>query len=283
MKKFIGGLFFFTFMLVLAGCGASGSTLDKAKEEGVVTIGFANEKPYAYKTADGKLTGEAVEVARAVLKEMGITEMKGELVDSFSALIPGLKAGRFDMITAGMYITPDRCKEVAFAEPEYRVGEALAVVKGNPKNLKSYENIAANPEVKVAVMAGGYEIKYLEKLGVTKNQMVMVNNNPDAIAAVAAGRADAATMTEMSLIATLESTKDENIVMVEDFKQPVIDGKSTVNYGATAFRLEDKDFRDAFNEKLVAMKESGKLKEIIGEFGFIAPDNRVTTESLCNQ
>lgn len=44
-----------------AGGGTSPqeTALDKARREGYVTVGFANEKPYAYATPDGQLTGEA--------------------------------------------------------------------------------------------------------------------------------------------------------------------------------------------------------------------------------
>lgn len=53
------------------------TTLERVQREGYVTVGFANEAPYAYATTSGELTGEAVEVARAVLKRMGIEEMNG--------------------------------------------------------------------------------------------------------------------------------------------------------------------------------------------------------------
>ncbi len=153
---------------VAAGCGAldpgGGSSLEKAREEGVIKVGFANEKPYAYRTEDGEVTGEAVEIARHVFKQMGIEKIEPILTD-FGQLIPGLKAKRFDAITAGMYITPERCREVAFAHPEYRIGEALAVKKGNPKNIRSYEDIANNPDVTVAVMQGAIEKQYFEAGG----------------------------------------------------------------------------------------------------------------------
>src|SRR3546814_5140271 len=93
----------------------SQSTLEKAREAGFIRIGFANEAPYGFATPDGKLTGEAPEVAKAVLKKMGINEVDGVLTE-FGSLIPGLKAGRFDIIAAGMFITPARCNEVAFSE-----------------------------------------------------------------------------------------------------------------------------------------------------------------------
>ncbi|MFS0553740.1 ectoine/hydroxyectoine ABC transporter substrate-binding protein EhuB [Brevibacillus sp. 179-C9.3 HS] len=278
-----GGMAILTCVLLLGGCGsgtqdtqpaASGNpaessqdTLEKAKSQGVVTVGFANEKPFAYATPDGKLTGEAVEVARVILKRMGINEMNGVLTE-FGSLIPGLKAKRFDIITAGMYITPKRAQEVAFANPEYSIGEALAVKKGNPLRLKSYQDIAANPQAKVAVMSGGIETEYLEKSGVKKEQMVLVPDQPSAVAALQAGRADAITMTGPSLQSVLDSAKDDQLERVMDFVQPEIDGKSVRGYGAAAFRKEDEAFVKAYNAELQKLKESGELLEILKPFGF---------------
>ncbi|MFL1676854.1 ectoine/hydroxyectoine ABC transporter substrate-binding protein EhuB [Paenibacillus dendritiformis] len=260
------------------------TVLDKAKREGYVTVGFANEKPYAYATPDGQLTGEAVEVAREVLKRMGIEEMNGVLTE-FGSLIPGLKAKRFDIITAGMFINPERSKEVAFANPEYSIGEALAVKKGNPSNLRSYEDIAGNKDVKVAIMVGAIELEYLAKSGVAKEQIVTVPDQPSAISALQAGRVDAVTMTGPSLQAMLDSTKDDQLERVMDFEQPEIDGKSVRGYGAAAFRKEDAEFREAFNQELEALKQSGKLLELLEPFGFTEQElpGEMTAERLSQE
>lgn len=243
------------------------NTLEKAKKQGFITVGFANENPYAYATPDGKLTGEAVEVARVILKNMGINEMNGVLTE-FGSLIPGLKAKRFDVITAGMFVNPARSKEVAFANPEYSIGEAIAVKQGNPHNLHSYKDIAANKDVKVAVMVGAIENEYLVKSGVAKDQIVTVPDQPSAISALQAGRVQTVTMTGPSLQASLASAKDSKIERVMDFKQPEIDGKSIRGYGAAAFRMEDTAFREAFNAELDKLKKSGQLLEILKPFGF---------------
>ncbi|RXT07240.1 ectoine/hydroxyectoine ABC transporter substrate-binding protein EhuB [Ammoniphilus sp. CFH 90114] len=295
MKKLASMLLTCMTAISLVACGSTQSsspnaevqeesTLERAKQEGVVKVGFANEKPYAYATADGKLTGEAVEVARAVLKNMGINEMDGVLTE-FGSLIPGLKAGRFDLITAGMFITPARAKEVAFADPEYSIGEALAVKPSNPKGLHSYEDIAAQPDVKVAVMGGAIENEYLLKVGVARDQIVTVPDNPSAIAALESGRVDAITMTGPSLQALLEISPEGKLERVMDFKQPVIDGESVRGYGATAFRLEDDDFRQAFNRELQLLKESGELLEILQQFGFTEQElpGDVTLEQLLKE
>lgn len=297
MKKFMSVLLSISMLLTISACGTSNgstgatanggdkeptaeTTLERAKREGFVTVGFANEKPYAYATPEGKLTGEAVEVARAVLTKMGINEMNGVLTE-FGSLIPGLKAQRFDLITAGMYITPARAKEVSFANPEYSIGEALAVKSGNPLNLRSYENIAANPDARVAVMGGAIEVDYLKKVGVSEKQLVIVPDQPSAVSALKAARVDAITMTGPSLQSMLEGAGSD-IERVMDFTQPVIDGKETRGYGATAFRQEDNDFREAFNKELQAMKESGELLEILKQFGFTEQElpGDVTAEEL---
>lgn len=271
-------------LLALVGCGGNSSnesTLEKAKKQGHVTIGFANEKPYAYKTSDGELTGEAVEVARAVLKNLGINEMRGELTE-FSSLIPGLQAKRFDMITAGMFITPERASQVGFANPEYSIGEAIAVKKGNPLDLHSYKNIADHDTAKVALPGGAIEYDYLVEFGVPKDRIITVPDMPSAVAALQADRADVITATGSSVQATLDTANDSNIERVMDFEQPIIGGESVKGYGATAFRKGDKDFIEAFSKELKKLQDSGELLKIIKPFGFTEAElpGNVTVEDI---
>lgn len=261
------------------GCGDAGdqngasnskageTTLEKAQREGYVTIGFANEKPYAYQTVEGELTGEAVEVARAVLENLGIGEMRGVLTE-FGSLIPGLQAKRFDMVTAGMFITPERAADVSFANPEYSIGEAIAVKQGNPLDLHSYEDIAEHETATVAIPGGAIEYDYLVAVGVPEDRLVTVPDMPSALAALQAGRVDVITATGPSLQETLDTAGDSDIERVTDFTQPVIDGESVRGYGATAFREDDTDFVEAFNKELKRLQDSGELLEIIQPFGF---------------
>src|SRR5437667_64187 len=101
-----------TATLGTASIAFAETTFERAKAQGFIRIGFANEAPFGYATPDGKLTGEAPEVAKAVLAKMGIPQVDGVLTE-FGSLIPGLKAGRFDIIAAGMFINPKRCNEIA--------------------------------------------------------------------------------------------------------------------------------------------------------------------------
>lgn len=289
-KKFFIFLLITCMLVPFTGCtsdsqGANGSSgenaLERAKNEGYVTVGFANEKPYAYQTSEGELTGEAVEVARAVLKNLGINEMRGVLTE-FGSLIPGLQAKRFDMVTAGMFITPERARDVSFANPEYGIGEAIAVKKGNPLEIYSYEDIASHDTATVAVPGGAIEYDYLTALGVPEDKIVTVMDMPSALAALQADRVDVITATGPSLQATLDTADSSDIERVMDFSQPVIDGESVKGYGATVFREEDDDFVSAFNEELKKLQDSGELLEIIQPFGFTEEElpGDITTEDL---
>jgi polar amino acid transport system substrate-binding protein len=305
MKSFIRLIVGLILIALLAACGANPedveipafdqnnsqgentselSTLEKARQEGVIHVGFANERPYAYATESGELTGLNVEIARRVFQELGIEEMVGSL-SQFGSLIPGLQAGRYDVITAGMYITPERCAEVLFAEPEYSIGEALAVQAGNPLNLKSYEDIVANPEAKVGIMTGAIEHQYLTDMGIKEDQIHNVEDQPSAVEALKAGRVDAITMTAPSLREVLDTFGDDSIELVEDFTQPVINGESIRGYGSAAFRKGDEDFVEAYNEVLAQLKESGEILEIYEQFGFTKDElpGEVTTAQLCGK
>ncbi|MDQ8738614.1 ectoine/hydroxyectoine ABC transporter substrate-binding protein EhuB [Paenibacillus sp. LHD-38] len=273
-------------MLLLAACGSNNEgatdTLAQAQQQGYITVGFANEKPYAYKNESGELTGEAVEIARIILKRLEIDELRGELTE-FTSLIAGLQAERFDLITAGMFIKQDRCEAVLFADPEYSIGEGLAVKNGNPLGLTSYQSIAEHADAKVAVMAGAVEVDYLKASGIPENRMLIVPDQDAAISALQSGRADAMTMTGPALQSRLEAANDSTLERVMDFEQPTVDGESIRGYGATAFRFGDEAFQAAYNAELNKMKESGELLEILSQFGFTEQElpQDTTAAQLC--
>lgn len=266
------------------GAAEEGSgALEALQEAGTVTIGFANEAPYAYEE-DGELKGAAVDIATAVFAELGIDNVESQLAD-FSQLIPGVQAGQFDVVTAGMAIQPARCENALFGEPEMQYGEGLVVAAGNPLGIESYDDIAANPDITVVVMEGATEIGFLEAAGVSPDQITTAPDIPATISAVQAGRADATTGTEMTVRMAFDSFDSDDIEIVESFVQPDVEG--VPSYGAAAFSLDNEELRDAYNEKLAELKEAGTVDELLEANGFSAESNSVpvdgvTTEQACN-
>src|SRR5690625_2009512 len=280
-KILVATMLVFSFAL-LAACGSTGEdTLARVKEDGVVKIGFANEKPYAYEE-DGELEGAAVDIANAVFKELGIDDMDPHLAD-FSDLIAGLDAGRFHVVTAGMAINGDRCENVLFGEPEMKYGEGLIVPKGNPLNLHSYEDIANNPDVTISIMQGGTEIGFVKEKGVQEGQIKTAPDIPATFSDVQSGRADVTTATEMTLKMALLSADTDELEFVEDFVQPEVEGNPS--YGAAAFRQSDKNFVEEYNKALQKLKDDGTVAKLLEE-NYFHPENNfpeaeVTTEKVC--
>jgi polar amino acid transport system substrate-binding protein len=253
------------------------TTFERAKAQGFIRVGFANEAPFGYATPDGKLTGEAPEVAKAVLAKIGIPQVDGVLTE-FGSLIPGLKASRFDVIAAGMFINPKRCAEIAFSEPSYGIGQAMLVKKGNPKSIKDYSSIASNGELKLAVMAGAVEVGYAKDSGVPEGQLVVLPDQSSLLAAVQSDRADAAALTALSIADMAK--KGEGVESTTPFGE--VAGKSVKGHGGFGFRKEDTDLYEAFNTALKAYIGTPEHIALVEPFGFgkdYLPNK--TMEQLC--
>src|SRR5215813_6756347 len=124
--------------LIASAVAADDAKLDQLKAQGFARVAIANEPPYTAVGADGKVSGAAPDIAREIFKRLGVPEIVAS-VSEYGAMIPGLQAKRFDAVTAGLFMKPERCAAVAYSEPILCDAEALLVKKGNPKGFKSYE------------------------------------------------------------------------------------------------------------------------------------------------
>lgn len=267
--------------LSATGAAQAATTPEALKKQGFVRAATANEVPYGFTQADGSAAGIGPEVAEIVFKSMGVDEVAWT-VTPFGTLIPGLKARRFDVTAAEQNIQPDRCKQVAFSEPNSSYGEGLLVKAGNPKNLHTYADIAKDPSLKVAVVSGANNIDYLRAVGVKEEQVVYIKDNADALATVQS-RVDAYAATELTV---WNLAQDQSAVeRATPFTDPVIDGKPVRNYGGFAFRPEDKELLQAFNAALVAFRQTDAYKQILSKYGLsdesIAAASQVSIADLC--
>ena len=274
-----------------ASCGNGGGgdgtadgdgLLERARSEGI-RIGFANERPYGFENDQGEPDGEAPAVAREVLDRMGITEIESVVVE-FGALINGLRANRYDMVAAGMFINEERASQALFTDPDYCATAAFGVPAGNPNGLTDYESVAANDDVTLGVVTGAVEVGYAEAAGIPANRLSRFDSTADVVDALRAGRIDAFSLTSITV---REQVGDlEGFEATEGFV-PVVDGEEQLGCGGFVFRFEDKEFRDAFNEELVAMREGDEILPLIEGFGFTEAETEaakgVTIEDLIGQ
>ncbi|HEX6144330.1 MAG TPA: ectoine/hydroxyectoine ABC transporter substrate-binding protein EhuB [Geminicoccaceae bacterium] len=271
---------------VIAGAGVAApdaadaqTTLGRIREEGKVRIAIAGEAPYGYRNAEGEVTGEAPEIARVVLNRIDPAVEIEWVETEFGNLIPGLQAGDFDIAAAGMFITPERCEEVAFSDPTYVIGEALAVRKGNPKGLTDFETISARNDAKVGLIAGTVEYNYALVTGIPGDRALLYSNFDKAIEALKEGEVDAVALTSLTAKDLVEGEPD--LEATSQF-YPMLDGVEVKGYGGFAFRREDEALRQAFNQQLDSFLASDEHWSLVEPFGFtpeMAPE--MTAQVLC--
>src|SRR5699024_10457215 len=274
-----------TALALTAGCGGSGgdgegdSTLQQAIDAGSITVGFAGEAPYSFEEG-GELTGATVALHREIFSELGIEEVDGVNAD-FGALIPGLNADRFDVVSAGMSILPERCEQAAFSNPEFMYTTALMVPEGNPEDLATLDD-TVDTDLDVVTMTGAIESDYASSLGISSHSEV--STPQDGMDAVTTGRADVFALTGISLNWMADNNPDAEVEVTESFVQE-IDGVPQVGAGGTVFRTDDTELQEAYNEKLdEIIADEERYLEIVGDYGFTAeerPDGSLTTEMLC--
>lgn len=270
---------------LLAACqstGSSGDTLTAAKNAKTIKIGIANEAPYGFADSSGNTTGEAPEVARAVFKALGIDNVQASVVP-FDQLIPALNAKQFDVVAAGMNITPTRCKAALFSDPDYSALTALLVPKGNPQGIKTLQDAAAK-KVQIAVLSGAVEKGYATAAGVPDGNIQTLDTQDNMLRAVTAGRVYAAALTDISLKYLAKKNPDAAVEVTPGFT-PVDNGQPVVSAGGFVFRQDDKSLRDAFNQQLQTLHGNGQWLQIVAPFGFDQsnlPKPDVTTDKLCN-
>ena len=239
------------------------STLERLKKQGYATVAVANEPPYSDIRADGYVTGAAPEVARAVLKKLGIPELRSQVI-MYGAMIPALQARRVDLSTSGLYIKPKRCESIIYSEPDLCGAEAFAVMAGNPLNVKTYEDIAANPDATMTTCAGCAEEMYALERGVKPEQIKVFTDPPSGIKMLQQGRVDVFALSGLGTQDLLKKTDDPNLELV----MPVMG--VPIGCSGAAFNAGDTEFRDAFDKALQELKDSGEFAAIIEPYGFSA-------------
>jgi polar amino acid transport system substrate-binding protein len=251
--------------------------LDQLKEQGFARIAIANEPPFTAVAADGTVSGAAPDVAREIFKRLGVPEVVAS-ISEYGAMIPGLQARRFDAVTAGLFMKPERCAAVAYSEPILCDAEAFLVKTGNPGGFQSYEDIATDPDATIGAPGGGTEERLALEAGVPRDRVIVVPDGQSGLDMVMDGRIDVYSLPVLSISALMETAGEgAELEMVAP-----VQGAPVYCDGA-AFHPDDTALRDAFDVELAKLKESGEFAKIIEPYGFSAEAAMSTTrEAQCS-
>lgn len=241
----------------LTASGARAVTPAQIKQAGVVKIVITSSSP-PHGFLDAKtnsLKGIMFEVAQALAADMGVRAEFTEV--PFGSLIPTLTSKRADMMSAPLFITPQRAEVVDFSDPVYGWGEGLVVAEGRKANYPDLKSLAG---ATVGSLVASVQYEMLKKVEGIKE----VRTYPDYIqllADVKAGRLDVAMVDPPSIAYQIATHGITGIRRVENYTpQNAWKIGLAVNKG-------DKELLDQINTSLRKMKQSGQLKRILDGWG----------------
>ncbi|WP_245442481.1 ectoine/hydroxyectoine ABC transporter substrate-binding protein EhuB [Mesorhizobium hawassense] len=259
-----------------AGSASAQTLLEKIKSGGTIRIGFSNTPPSAYPGKNNEPLGFFNAVTLDILKKLGTTKVE-PIVAEWGSLIPGLQAGRFDIITGGMYILPERCRNVLFSEPIGKFTEGLIVPKGNPEDLHSFGDI--RDKGLTLVTAAGYEtVKTAKDVGIPENRIMQVAGPAEILQAVKAGRAAGGSAFYFTVKDLAD--KDASVELANPYSPSEKPG-----YSGIAFLPNQQAEVDAFNKVLKDYIGSDEMMKSVGKYGYTKihlPDGTTTAE-LCKE
>lgn len=269
--------------LTCAACGsdsggdskaASSVSIDKAKceELGQKYSGLKGQKltvgispaPANYSASDPKNPSNIIGIEPDLLDAagscLGFTTTYSKL--DFSGLVPALQSKRIDLVAAGMYSSAERVKQVDFVN-YMKASEASLVAAGNPKKLKSLEDVCG---VTAALVVGTVENAILDKQGKqctsSGKKPLKTLNFPSidrAQSALAQGEADIV-LTDAGVAAFLAKRAPDKVeigfALPTEFKFGF-----AVNKKAT-------ELRDGLNAALQQMHAEGSLQKAVKQWGF---------------
>ncbi|WP_031215193.1 ectoine/hydroxyectoine ABC transporter substrate-binding protein EhuB [Mesorhizobium sp. LSJC285A00] len=259
--------------VAFAGSASAQSLLDKIKNGETVRLGFSNEPPFSIPGPNNEPLGWVNAMALDLLKKLGTTKVE-PVVTEWGSLIPGMHAGRLDIITGGMYILPDRCRNVLFTEPLAVLSAALIVPKGNPQNLRSYKDLREKG-LTVATGAGWDDVQNARKAGIADEKILQVAGSAEVLQAVKAGRAAAGVgdYFTMKEFAAKDASMDVTDLLPDSPK----------GYPALAFLPNQQATVEAFNAVLKDYLASKEMMGSVGKYGYTKtnlPDG-TTAAQLC--
>jgi len=251
----------FIILYVIRRAG-SGDTLPAS-----VRIGYSPEPPFSFRTPNGQASGEAPEVARAVLRRVGVRNVEWVQTD-FGLLIPELLSGRIDMIAAGMFITAGRARLVSFSRPTLALRQSLLVKRGNPKQIHRYEDFAERRDLKLCVLKGAIEHSVAVALHVPEDRMMLAPDAQTGVVAIQSGAVDGLALSSPSIHNLGAAVSKMDLAVATPFLEPSAHGVPMRNFSAFAFRPSDTVLRDRIDAQLEKFIGTSEHLAVIGPFDF---------------
>jgi polar amino acid transport system substrate-binding protein len=209
--------------------------------------------PFNNLTADGKLVGFDVDIAKALCAEM---KMECTFVtQDWDGIIPALQAGKFDAIIASMSITDERKKKVDFTDKYYNTPPAMAV----PKDSDLTEISAAALDGKAIGAQGSTTHSNYAEATYTDSDVRLYPTADEYKLDISNGRLDAVVDDVTVLLEWLESDDGACCKLLGTIKP--VDAIHGLGAGI-AVRKGESELANKFNAAIKTIRANGVYKQI---------------------
>jgi ABC-type amino acid transport substrate-binding protein len=241
-------------------------SLAKIQAKGELVVGTSDDWPYSfYPAGSSEWTGLDADIIKYVAKMLKIPKINVQTAQ-FSALIPGLLDGRFDIVGDSIHWTLARSKVVEFCFPTYYYSEWLAVKKGNPLKLNSFADMKGK---KIATMIGTNYNEWLAK--VDGIDLVTAKDWQETLQDLVIGRVDGIIYDQPVLAASFKDHPEWPVELAAGYEPRTF--KNPVGYSRYAFRMGDAQFTNAFSSALEWMQDSLEMSKILTKWNLTGYNN----------
>ena len=238
-------------VLAVSGCGGNG---DKAKSgdaaksgvPSIVRVGAETTFPPFEFTKDDKYVGFDLDLAEAVIKQMG-SKMEFKSM-GFDALIPAVQSGQIDMIASGLSANPEREKQVAFSDVYFDKNGFVIIVNKDNDSLKDWADLEGK---KVGAQVGTEPVKMIQE---AKGEVKQLDSNAQAFMELRAKTLDAFVVDQPVAMFYMKQGGSEDLKIV---------GTPKTDVGFVfAMKKENKELQAAVNKALKELKANGEYDKI---------------------
>jgi polar amino acid transport system substrate-binding protein len=214
--------------------------------------------PMQFVDSSGELQGMRIILGREIARRLCLRPEYVRI--EFSAMIPGLRAARWDVINTGLFWNPERARIMQLVPYELQA-VSVSVVNGNPLKVGRPEDLAGRS---VGVELGGFEEKALRTMntsltdrGLHPITIRIFDNFAAAYQALSAGQLDA--------VVTIDSTAEE-YARKGRFDRPL----HGLYPAPVAFGMKSKVLSEAIVKVLNDMLKDGSYAKLMNEYGLLA-------------
>lgn len=266
-RKFVQTLAIVPLAVTAGGVsvGAQENIIAKIKARGKLIAGTEATYPPFDFIKDGKVVGYGRDILENVTKSLGV---ELEYVDlPWAGVLPGLLAGKFDMVAAGVNVTPERAQKYAFTLPISEAAPA-ALKRKSDTSIKTVEDLSGKVVGTQLSSAGEQSSKaFEEKLKASGKpgykELKAFVSYPECYLALMNGTIDAVVQNKASFGGLIK----ERPGLFE-----IVGNIADMRYIAWCTRPEESALRDHVSKIIAELRDSGKIYELQDKwFGFRMP------------